>query len=194
MRVSREVMAQRHDEILSHTSKMLRRRGIVGTSLADLMAAAGLTHGGFYKHFESKDALVADATERIFSEIHARFEQRIQAQGVKAALKAYVADYLSLSHIKSPELGCPISSFGPDVGREEGAVRSKFTSGVKSTLSLIMEGLSGSPAARRERASELLSVLVGAVSMARATNDEKLSREIIASARKRANKIVDALE
>lgn len=51
MRVSREVMAQRHDEIISETSKMLRQRGIVGTSLADLMAAAGLTHGGFYKHF-----------------------------------------------------------------------------------------------------------------------------------------------
>lgn len=194
MRASREVMAQRHDKILSQTSKMLRRRGIVGTSLADLMAAAGLTHGGFYKHFESKDALVAEATERIFSEINARFEERIQAQGVKAALKAYVADYLSLSHIKSPELGCPISSFGPDVGREEGAVRSIFTSGVKNTLSLIMEGLSGSPAARSERASELLSVLAGAVSIARATNDEKLSREIIASARKRANKIVDARE
>ena len=74
MRVSREVMAQRHDEIISETSKMLRQRGIVGTSLADLMAAAGLTHGGFYKHFDSKDALVAEATERIFAEINTRFE------------------------------------------------------------------------------------------------------------------------
>lgn len=192
MRVSREVMAQRHDEIISQTSKMLRQRGIIGTSLADLMAAAGLTHGGFYKHFDSKDALVAEATERIFSEINTRYEERIQTRGAKAALKAYISDYLTLSHIKNPELGCPISSFGPDIGREEGAVRSIFTSGVKRTFSLIMEGLSGPPAARREKAFELLSMLAGAVSIVRATNDEKLSREIIASARKRANKIVDA--
>lgn len=192
MRVSREVMAQRHDEIISETSKMLRRRGIVGTSLADLMAAAGLTHGGFYKHFNSKDALVAEATERIFSEINARFEERTQSQGAKAALIAYVADYLTLSHVKKPEIGCPIASFGPDVGREQGTVKSVFTHGVKTNLSLIMEGLSCPTANRRERAVELLSLLSGAVSMARATDDEKLSNEILTSARKRANQIIEA--
>lgn len=192
MRVSREVMAQRHDEIISETSKMLRRRGIVGTSLADLMAAAGLTHGGFYKHFDSKDALVAEATERIFTEINNRFEERARSQGAKAALKAYVADYLMLAHIKKPEIGCPISSFGPDISREKGAVRGIFTGGVKTTLSLIADGLSCPPAERRERAVELLSLLSGAISMARATDDEKLSGEIIASARKRANQIIEA--
>ncbi len=192
MRVSREVMAQRHDEIISETSKMLRKRGIVGTSLADLMAAAGLTHGGFYKHFDSKDALVAEATERIFSEINASFEEKNRSQGAKAALKAYVDDYLTPSHVKKPELGCPVSAFGPDVGREEGPVRGVFTVGINTTLSLIMDGLSCPPADRRERALELLSLLSGAVSMARATNDAKLSGEIIASARKRANQIVES--
>lgn len=192
MRVSREVMAQRHEEIIAETSKMLRRRGIVGTSLADLMAAAGLTHGGFYKHFDSKDALVAEATERIFAEINARFEERVQSKGAKAALLAYVTDYLTLAHVKKPELGCPIASFGSDVSREQGAVRGVFTGGLKTTLSLIMEGLSCPPADRREKAVELLSLLSGTVSMARATDDEKLSVEIIASARKRANQIIEA--
>lgn len=192
MRVSREVMAQRHDEIISETSKMLRQRGIVGTSLADLMAAAGLTHGGFYKHFESKDALVAEATERIFAEINARFQERVESQGAKAALIAYVTDYLTLGHIKKPELGCPIAAFGPDVSREQGAVRGVFTNGIKTNLSLIIEGLSGPAAERKEKAVELLALLSGAVAMARATDDEKLSGEIISSARKRANQIIES--
>lgn len=192
MRVSREVMAQRHDEIISETSKMLRQRGIVGTSLADLMAAAGLTHGGFYKHFDSKDALVAEATERIFAEINARFQERVESQGSKAALIAYVTDYLTLGHVKKPELGCPIPAFGPDVSREHGAVRGVFTNGIKTNLSLIIEGLSGPMAERKEKAVELLSLLSGAVAMARATDDEKLSGEIIASARKRANQIIES--
>ncbi|WP_035575844.1 TetR/AcrR family transcriptional regulator [Hyphomicrobium sp. 802] len=185
-------MAQRHDEIISETSKMLRQRGIVGTSLADLMAAAGLTHGGFYKHFDSKDALVAEATERIFAEFNALFRERVESQGAKAALIAYVTDYLTLGHIKKPEIGCPIAAFGPDVSREQGAIRGVFTNGIKKNLSLIMEGLSCPAAERKDKAVELLSLLSGAVAMARTTDDEKLSGEIIASARKRANQIIEA--
>lgn len=192
MRVSREVMARRHDEIIVQTSKMLRQRGIGGTSLADLMSAVGLTHGGFYKHFESKEALVAEATSRIFAEIKARFETRSKSQGVKAALKLYVRDYLTTSHLKNPEIGCPISSFAPDVGREEGNVKAVFTSGTITLLSLIMEGLSCPQEERRGRAIELMSLLSGAVLMARATDDEKLFNEIIATARKRATKLIEA--
>lgn len=192
MRVSREVMAKRHDEIISQTSKMLRQRGIIGTSLADLMAAVGLTHGGFYKHFDSKDTLVAEATERIFTEINSRFEDRSRSEGPKVALKAYVADYLTLAHIKSAELGCPIPSFAPDIAREQAGIKGVFTAGLKATLTLIMDGLSGPPAERQGKAIELLGLLSGAVSMARATNDQKLSSEIIAAARKRANTIIES--
>ncbi|HML28405.1 MAG TPA: TetR/AcrR family transcriptional regulator [Hyphomicrobium sp.] len=192
MRASREVMAQRHDEIITQTSKMLRQRGIVGTSLADLMAAVGLTHGGFYKHFDSKGQLVSQATERIFLEINSRFEQRSHSQGPKAGLKAYVDEYLTLSHIKSPELGCPIPSFAADIGREEEGLKRVFTAGLRSTLDLVKDGLSCPVAERQEKAIELLALLSGAVSMARATHDQKLSAEIIASARKRANALIEA--
>ena len=191
MRASREVMAQRHDDIISQTAKMLRQRGIGGTSLADLMAAAGLTHGGFYKHFASKDVLVAEATERIFAEINARFEARVHSQGAKAALKAYVTEYLMMSHVRRPELGCPIPSFGPDVGREDEVIRATFTDGMKTTLSLVSDGLSCPQSERRGKAIELLSLLTGAVLMARAIDDAKLVNEIIASTRKRAAKLID---
>jgi TetR/AcrR family transcriptional regulator, transcriptional repressor for nem operon len=192
MRASREVMAKRHDEIISQTSKMLRQRGIIGTSLADLMAAVGLTHGGFYKHFDSKDTLVAEATQRIFNEINSRFEERSRAQGPKAALKAYVDEYLTLSHIKHPELGCPIPSFAPDISREGPGVKGVFTTGLKTMLALIVEGLSCPPAERQGKAMELMALLSGAVSMARATNDPKLSSEIITAARKRADALIDS--
>lgn len=192
MRASREVMAKRHAEIISQTSKMLRQRGIVGTSLADLMAAVGLTHGGFYKHFNSKDTLVAQATEKIFAEINSQFEERSRSEGPKAALKAYVDQYLSLAHIKSPELGCAIPSFAPDISREQASIRGVFTAGLKTTITLITDGLSSPAAERQGKALELMALLAGAVSMARATNDQKLSAEIIASARKRANTLIDS--
>lgn len=192
MRVSREVMARRHDEIIVETSKMLRNRGISGTSLADLMAAVGMTHGGFYKHFESKEALVAEATERIFQELQTRFETRAKAQGAQAALKLYVRDYLTLAHLKNPEVGCPMPSFGPDIGREDGKVRSVFTGGVQTLLSLIADGMSCPPGERRGRAIELISILSGAVLIARATDDDKLSNEILTTARKRATTLIEA--
>lgn len=192
MRVSREVMARRHDEIIVQTSKMLRQRGIGGTSLADLMSAVGLTHGGFYKHFESKEALVAEAAARIFDEINARFEARAKSHGAKAALTLYVRDYLTMSHLKNPELGCPMPSFGPDAGREGDTIKAVFTSGTKKTVSMVMDGLSCPQEERRGRAIELLSLLSGAVLMARATDDDKLFNEIIATARKRATKLVEA--
>jgi TetR/AcrR family transcriptional repressor of nem operon len=192
MRASREVMARRHDEIIAQTAKLLRQRGIVGTSLADLMSAAGLTHGGFYKHFESKEELVAEATTRIFDEIIERFVRRTGENGPKAALKAYVTEYLLLTHIKNPERGCPIPAFGPDVGRQDGLIKEAFTAGMKKTLEHVANGLVGSSAERNERAIELIAILSGAVAMARATADPKLSAAIIESARKRANRLIEA--
>lgn len=192
MRVSRDVMARRHDEIIVETSKMLRQRGIGGTSLADLMAAVGLTHGGFYKHFESKEALVAEATARIFAEIQSRFEARAKGQGVKTALKLYVRDYLTLAHLKSPELGCPMPSFASDVGREDGKLKSVFTDGTQTLLSRIADGMSCPHGDRRGRAIELISLLAGAVLVARATDNDKRFNEIIATARKRATTLIEA--
>jgi len=192
MRVSREVMAQRHDEIIDQTSKMLRQRGILGTSLADLMAAAGLTHGGFYKHFDSKEALVAEATQRIFAEYNFRFENRGKTMGPKGALKAYVADYLTQAHVKNPDIGCPIPSFGADAGRETDGIKDVFTAGMTALLDHIMAGLSCPPAERKARSIELLSLLTGAMLMARASNDKQLTAEIIESAQQTANKLIDA--
>jgi len=190
MRVSREAMARHHDEIVAAASKMLRRRGIDGVSVVDLMQAVGLTHGGFYRHFESKDALVAEATTTTFKSMIEMLEARTARMGAKAALAEYVADYLSNRHVESPEIGCPIAAFGADAAREDGPVRGVFASGVSQLLTWIAGGLSGPQAQRRARAAKLLSLMVGAIVTARATGDARLSRGILSSTFQQAERLL----
>lgn len=188
MRVSREVMAKHRKDIVAATSKMLRKQGIGGTSIIDLMRAVGLTHGGFYKHFSSKDALVAESTQQIYDGIIATFEARVQDVGSKQALAEYVERYLSVRHLYHPETGCPLATFGVDAARESRAVRSAFKDGMSRLMELIESGLSGPR--RRERTVELLAILSGAVVSARAAGNRALADEFLANARRRAEQIM----
>src|ERR1700704_1760986 len=135
MRTSREVKAQHHDKIVSTASKMLRGCGVDRTSVIDLMRGAGLTHGGFYRHFKSKDELVAQSTRNIFRAIILRFQVRSAKEGPKAALSAYVEDYLTGRHLKFPEEGCPVAAYGAEAARECRAVREAFAEGIDQMLS-----------------------------------------------------------
>lgn len=190
MRASRQIKAQRHMEIVSTASKMLRSRGIDRTSIMDLMRAAGLTNGGFYRHFTSKDELVAESTRKIYRDIVARFQARVQEKGPKAALSAYIEEYLAGRHVNAPESGCPLAAYGAEAARESGPVRQAFAEGLDEVLSLAAEGLSCPKEQRRARAAELLSLLTGAVVMARAAGSSGISQEILASARQRAERLI----
>ena len=192
MRASREVMAQHRKDIVAATSKMLRKRGIDGTSVIDLMRAVGLTHGGFYKHFKSKDALVAESTDKIYDELVASFEARIDEAGPKAALATYVDMYLTPRHVSHPEIGCPLAAFGADAARDSRTVRISFNKGINRLLALIEQGLSCPEDKRRERAVELMVLLSGAVVMARAAGEPKLARQILASTRERAEHLISS--
>jgi TetR/AcrR family transcriptional regulator, transcriptional repressor for nem operon len=191
MRASREVTAQHHDEIVSMTSKMLRGRGVHRTSVVDLMRAAGLTHGGFYRHFKSKDELIAQSTRNIFRAIILRFQARSAKEGPKAALAAYVEDYLAGRHVRVPEEGCPVAAYGAEAARESRAVREAFAEGMDQMLSLAAEGLSCPKEQGRARAAELQALITGAVVMARAAGSSKLSREILHFARRRAEQMIE---
>ena len=191
MRLSREAKAKHHDEITSAASKMLRERGIERTSLIDLMRAAGLTHGGFYRHFKSKDELVASSAVKAFEEVAERFEKRTAEAGPRAALIAYVLEYLSDMHRNDPTMGCMISACGSDAPRQGAAVRKAFTNGISQLLDLAANGLSCPKEKRSERAIELEGLMLGALVMARATNDAALSKSILAEARRRALEIID---
>jgi TetR/AcrR family transcriptional repressor of nem operon len=186
MRVSREVMARHHREIVATASRMLRQRGIEGLSVADLMQAAGLTHGGFYRHFASKDALVAEATAAAFSGIRERLAEWTSSKGSKAALDEYVAEYLSQRHVEAPGTGCPIAAYGAEVARESDVVRAAFNEGVEPLVAWIADGLAGPAPRRRARAIELLTMMVGAIVTARAAGSGAIAGEVLACARKRA--------
>ncbi|MGO4685090.1 TetR/AcrR family transcriptional regulator [Hyphomicrobium sp. 2TAF46] len=191
MRLSRDAKAQHHEEITSAASRMLRERGIERTSVIDLMQAVGLTHGGFYRHFKSKDELVASSTLKAFEEVVQRFEKRTVEAGPKYALIAYVLEYLSDLHRNDPSLGCMVSACGADASRQSAIVREAFTNGISKVLELAADGLSCPEEKRAERAIELGGLMLGALVMARATNDADLSETILAEARRRALQIIE---
>ena len=128
------------------------------------MHEAGMTHGGFYKHFSSKDELADLAARAAFEEIAGRFDERNREQGIDAAQRAYFDEYLSIAHIEHPEAGCPVSAFGVDAGRHPNALASAFADGAEMLIARIASGDSS----RRPDAIRKLTMLVGAVIVARA--------------------------
>ena len=190
MRVSRETMARHHTEIVAKAAVMLRERGIDGLSVADLMQAAGLTHGGFYRHFASKDALVAEATTAAFASIAERIEQGVATDGPASALRKYVADYLSLGHIANPGVGCPVASFGTDVARQGEAVREAYANGLDQMCSAIAGCFADPPAQSRRLAREIITTMVGTVVTSRATGDPRRMKSYLASARATVDQLI----
>ncbi len=191
MRLSREAKARHHEEITVVASKMLRERGIERTSLADLMQSAGLTHGGFYRHFKSKDELVALSALSGFEEVAQRFRERTAEAGPKAALIAYVLEYLSEEHRDDPASGCMMSACGADAPRQEAIVREALTNGIRKLLDLAAYGLFCAEKKRADRAIELVGLMLGALLMARTANNADLSETILAKARYRALQIIE---
>ena len=152
-------MARHHTEIVAKAATMLRERGIDGLSVADLMQAAGLTHGGFYRHFASKDALVAEATTAAFASFVERIERGIAKNGPASALRDYVADYLSLGHIANPAAGCPIAAYGTDVARQGPPIRDAYARGLDRMCLAIAGCFADAPARSQRLAREILSLI-----------------------------------
>ena len=183
MRVSREAMAEHRKQIVAAAARLLRERGIAGTSVADLMQAAGLTHGGFYRHFESKDALVAEAIASAFHDLLGTFEAAAGKDGAAPAVEKYLRLYLSERHVANPGYGCPLAAFGAEAAREGKLQRKALAEGAETSLDLIAAGLKGTPKERRVQALRIMTQMLGAVVLARAVGDEKLGAEILDAAR-----------
>jgi TetR/AcrR family transcriptional repressor of nem operon len=177
MRMSREAAAESRARIVAEAARMLRARGVEGASVAEVMQAAGMTHGGFYKHFPSKDALLAEAATAAFGEAAARFDRRAARNGAEAATAAFVRDYLSAAHIDQPERGCPLPAAGADASRHPQALAETFSEGVEALLARV------APQETRAGAIVKLVTLVGAVVTARAVGAGALRQEILAAAR-----------
>ncbi|MBE7201890.1 MAG: TetR family transcriptional regulator [Parafilimonas terrae] len=183
MRMSKEAAAASRVRIVEAASRLLRERGIGATSIADVMAAAGMTHGGFYKHFRSKEDLVAAALEAAFATHADRFAQRSETNGPQAALQAYVAEYLSAKHVTHSGLGCPAAALGSDAGREAAGVTSAFSQGVEALIAHVAAGAPAGTEAPEARASAIrrLAMMVGAVVVARGVGEGPLRSEVLAA-------------
>lgn len=183
MRVSKEAAAASRARIVAAASRLLRERGVEATSIADVMAAAGLTHGGFYKHFGSKDDLVAAAVGAAFAGHAERFAERRAALGAQVALRAYLDEYLSPEHVAHPGLGCPVAALGAEAGRSSAAVADAFARGVEETIARFLTAAPpGSDAATaRAAAIRRLAAMVGAVVVARGVGPGSLADEVLAA-------------
>ncbi|HEX4139644.1 MAG TPA: TetR/AcrR family transcriptional regulator [Candidatus Methylacidiphilales bacterium] len=151
-----------------------RRNGIEGIGVADLMAKAGLTHGGFYSHFKSKEELVRAAMEEAAGKSRMR---RIAAEG--GTLEDIVRSYLRPDHRDQPERGCAIAALVAEIGRHSQATRKEFTAGIERLLGVIESRLPEGTRDRRETAIGVFSLIMGALQLARTVNDKKLSDQII---------------
>jgi TetR/AcrR family transcriptional repressor of nem operon len=158
-----------------------REAGVDGIGVADLMKDAGLTHGGFYRHFDSRDELVAEAIERALRD-GGRVVEAV-ANSKQFPLATLVDAYLSTAHRDGLATSCAVTTLAGDVARSNDRARSAYTLQVGTYLELLIKLIPGNrQRSRRIKAIAALSTLVGAVSMARAVNDERLSREILQSA------------
>jgi TetR/AcrR family transcriptional regulator, transcriptional repressor for nem operon len=179
MKVSREQAAQNRERILDAAAQLFRERGFDGIGVADLMKEAGLTHGGFYGHFSSKDDLIAQASARELTSSLAHWS-RVSDRASGDRLSAIAAVYLNRAHRDNPGAGCVLAALGPDVSRQGPAVRGAVTDYLRSVVDLLVNLVPGkSKAARRQKAISTYATLVGAMVLARAVDDRALSQEIL---------------
>ncbi len=186
-RVSRAQTDSNRAAIEEASSRLFRAQGIQGVSVADLMAAVGLTHGGFYGHFASKDALAAVACSAAFKQSAERWDERVAGQPDRqAALAALVTAYLTPQSRDAVGTGCPLAALASDVAREpaDKPVHGAYLAGVHSLLQVLLPlQNTGDADADRRQSLVQLSTLVGALLLARATQGDALSDDVLAAAR-----------
>ena len=168
-----------HKRIVAIASKRFREKGLAGFGIAELMKEAGLTVGGFYKHFGSRDELVAEAVTAAFG-IWQRQEKAVESRGQALSFAKLIDDYVSDVHRKNPGAGCAFSALAPEIARSDKRTRALSSEQVRDDIELISSLVPGKDKrAARSRAILTFSALVGAMSLARAVSDEALSHEIL---------------
>lgn len=183
MKISKAQAEENRERIVEEAARLFRERGYDGIGVADLMKSAGFTHGGFYGHFGSKEALAAETCAHSMSRTVGGLGGLIESNP-DDPLKAVVSSYLSTQHRDALGSGCLLPALSADVGRQGPAVREVFTAGLRSffdTLTRVVPGRSRS--AQRRRSIATMAMLVGAVTLARAVDDPALSDEILRATR-----------
>ena len=181
MRVTRAEAEKNRERIIETAARLFRERGFDGIGVAELMKVVGLTHGGFYGHFSSKEDLMAQACEHAMKRSLDALQHAAE-NGGEHALSAVASTYLSATHRDQPADGCMLAALGAEAARHDSPVRSVFTKGVRSVVDALTEVLPGeSIENKRERALTIYASMVGAIVLARAVDDADLSEEVLKS-------------
>lgn len=185
MRKSRTETEQTRERIVAGASALFRERGLDNVSVAELMAHAGLTHGGFYAHFESREELVAEAIRYALVQSAQRIYLSALRNGDKPGYSRLIRRYLSAAHRDHPDSGCALASLGAEVARDGGSSRTVFSDGFGDLVSLLAKlSPERTRNARRAHILSVISALSGALVLARAVRETGVSEEILGSVRK----------
>lgn len=182
MRVSAREMEDNHRRIVAGAARLFRERGVRSTSVADAMKAADMTHGGFYRHFDSKDALLAAAIRAAFEDFAAPLEQRQRLEPPARVAAEFKAQYLSHAHRAHPGKGCPMPALAGELAQADAAVKAAFGEGVARMVAALAATEGGNATAQRQAALRQVAMMVGAVALARAC-DDALAEELLAACR-----------
>lgn len=184
MRYSAQHKKKTRDRIVRAASRQLRRRGGRGVPIADLMSKLDLTHGGFYRHFGSKEQLLAEAVAKGIEEFAARIAEAVRKGPPGSELRIIIESYLSAEHCANPAEGCPMAALISEIARYPRSLRAKIDRARREHITRIAKFMPGNDEKERERNYLLLfSGMSGALNAARATADPELRNTILQSAR-----------
>ena len=184
MRYRPEHKAEVHQKIVRDASRRVRTEGLSGAAVAAVMRDTGLTHGGFYKHFESKDALLMESLSEAFQEIADRLAQAAAKSQPQTAWKAIVKTYLSLEYCDHIEYGCPLTALAPELARADKAMKPRIFEELKRYRSRMLPFMPGQRTADKERAFfSIFSTMVGAIEIARMLPEPAMREKVLANAR-----------
>jgi len=171
-----------HERIVEVAARALRRNGFAGVGVADVMKQAGLTHGGFYAHFESREALLAEAIERAGRESGGRMRERVDACVARgeSGLRAVIENYLSEAHLTGAESGCVVAALSSEMPRQSAAVAAPAVNRVRKLIALVQHAM---PQGSKEQAMVIASTLVGTLQLARALGANAQGKALLAASR-----------
>ena len=176
--------AEIHQKIVKDASRRVRAEGITGAAVSAVMRDAGLTHGGFYKHFESKDDLFMESLGEAFEEIAERLAHAAQQSQPGAAWKAIVNAYLSPEHCDHAECGCPLAALAPELARADIAMKAPIAGELIKYKTRMLPWMPGRRAADKERAFfAIFSTMIGAIAISRILPDQAARARVLATAR-----------
>ena len=184
MRYEPKHKAQTRDRIVRNAARKLRAEGLSGPGVASVMKASGLTVGGFYKHFRSKDELLADAIAQAFAETNEKIHSALQHVPREDKWKELVRLYLSTEHCDHPDTGCPVAALAPEIARAKLSVRKRVAAVMKGRTDRWVEFMPGLTATERERNFFVIfSSMAGAISVARLLTEPADRQKVLTSMR-----------